>query len=120
PTPFPAAGGGLYVLLVDPGLQDRFAEALELTPGPLVVWRPGDPSMIEELQFPKVEEVVRRCFHPCERFGHIEVWVRSDQNSGFPCPPPTDHAHRPCTADPSPWPDAGARHEGDAQSERQP
>ncbi|HZW31040.1 MAG TPA: hypothetical protein VFF52_10055, partial [Isosphaeraceae bacterium] len=76
-SPFPAAGGCLHLLLVDSSLEDRFAEALERTPGTLVVWRPVDPAMMAALKFPQIEAAVHRWFRPCERFGSIEVWVRS-------------------------------------------
>src|SRR5207237_9492925 len=60
-------------------------EALERTPGTLVVWRPVDPMMIAALKFPKIEAAVRRWFRPCERFGSIEVWLRSDETGGGSC-----------------------------------
>ena len=83
-SPFPAAGGCLHLLLVDPGLEDRFAEALERTPGTLVVWMPDDPAMMAALKCPKIEAAVRRRFRPGERFSHIAVWVRSDEDGDGP------------------------------------
>src|SRR5262249_3120877 len=59
-----------------------FGEALERTAGTLVVWIPNNPALIEALKFPRMEAAVRRRYRPCERFGHIQVWVRSDETGG--------------------------------------
>jgi hypothetical protein len=86
-SPFPAAGGFMHLLLVDPGLEDRFVEALERTPGTLVVWKPSNPAMINALKFPRIEAVVHRLYRPSERFGEIQVWARSDETGALPSDP---------------------------------
>jgi hypothetical protein len=85
-TPFPAAGGVLYLWLVNPAQEDRFAEALDQHPDTLVVWTPDDPFMIAALKFPKLEAVIRRRYRPLVRFGHIHVWGRSDGAPGSGSP----------------------------------
>jgi hypothetical protein len=69
-TPFPAAGGYLHLLLVEPGLEARYVEALERTPDSVVVWNPrhGNP------RFPLLVKAVRRLYRPEVRFGSLEVW----------------------------------------------
>jgi hypothetical protein len=84
-SPFPAGGGCMHLFLVDPSLEGRFIEALERTPGTVVVWTPDDPAMSRAMQFPRLEAAVRCWYRPCERYGHIEVWVRSDERAGCRC-----------------------------------
>jgi hypothetical protein len=88
-SPFPAAGGCMHLHLVDRRLVDAFIEALERTAGTLVVWIPDDPAIIKDLRFPRIEAVVRRRYRPCERFGRIQVWARSDETGGGVCPGPS-------------------------------
>jgi hypothetical protein len=92
-TPFPAAGGFLYLSLVSPAQEDRFAEALDRHPDSLVVWTPDDKLMDDSLKFPKIEAVIRRRYHPLVRFGHIHVWGRSDDASGSEAPAASAGAH---------------------------
>jgi hypothetical protein len=84
---FPAAGGFMHLLLVDRGLEDRFIEALERTPGMLVVWKPSNPALIKALKFPRIEAVVYRLYHLSKQFGHIQVWERSDETGTLPLGP---------------------------------
>jgi hypothetical protein len=81
-SPFPAAGGCIHLLLVDRRLEDAFIEALEQTAGTLVIWIPDDPAIIKDLRFPRIEAVVRSRYRPCQRFGRIQVWTRSDETGG--------------------------------------
>jgi hypothetical protein len=155
-SPFPSAAGCMYLLLVDPGLEDGFIEALERTAGTLVVWRPHNPDLMEALKYPRMEAAVRRHYRPCERFGYIQVWERSDgtgigsraQPGGVRAgrgsagrrsdppdllapgpprrppqaaiPPRVGRATGPRATDPFLSTAGGARHERDAQAERQP
>jgi hypothetical protein len=99
-TPFPAAGGCLYLRMVDLDLEVRFAQALERTPGTLVVWRPNDPDTIPELKLPRVEAVIHRCFRPYHRIGEIEVWVRLDDREASPFSNPKGSANGLRATDP--------------------
>ncbi len=83
-NPFPAAGGYVHLWSVDPGLEARYAEDLELADDSVVVWDPGFPDR----KFPLLDRSVRRWYRPAARFGHIEVW----RHVAPPGPPAADPA----------------------------
>jgi hypothetical protein len=64
---------------VDRSLAPGFVEALKQTPGTLVVWTPRDPMLIKAAKFPRMEAVIRCWYRPIARFGHIQVWERTDE-----------------------------------------
>jgi hypothetical protein len=69
-TPFPAAGGYVHLLLVEPDLEARYVAALERTPDSVVVWNPAHGNA----KFPLLYQAVRRLYRPEARFGSLEVW----------------------------------------------
>ncbi|MBX6312941.1 MAG: hypothetical protein IRY99_08515 [Isosphaeraceae bacterium] len=78
-TPFPAAGGNIHLWLVDPGLEGRYAEALERTPDTIVVWDPHEDFIDGFMKCKRVTQAVRRSYQPEIRFGNIEVWRRKPE-----------------------------------------
>jgi hypothetical protein len=75
-SPFPAAGGILYLPWVNPGLEAEFAATLDRSPDSVVVWIPSDPGVDPKFRFGRIMEVVRGQYQPEVRFGAIEVWRR--------------------------------------------
>jgi hypothetical protein len=74
-TPFPAAGGFHHLYLVDPGMEDQYAEALEKAADSLVVWYPNAKATIApSLRYPRLVKLIRRFYRPEVRFGNMEVW----------------------------------------------
>jgi hypothetical protein len=85
-TPFPAAGGILYLPWVNPGLEAEFAATLDRTPDSVAVWVPFDPGVDPKFRFGMIVKVIRGRYQPEARFGAIEVWRRK------PGPRPSERA----------------------------
>jgi hypothetical protein len=68
------AESATWLDMVDPGDEQRFAQALEYSANSIVVWAPGDPAPPHVRQlFP----LVVRLYSPAATFGPIEVWRRT-------------------------------------------
>jgi hypothetical protein len=75
-TPFPAAGGVLWIYWIAPGDEDRFVESLERSGDCVAVWVPNEENIEGILRLERIERTIRRLFRPVARFGKIEVWRR--------------------------------------------
>jgi hypothetical protein len=76
PSPFPAAGGILWIHWIAPDDEDRFVESLERSDSCVAVWVPKEEGIGETLRLERLEGTIRRLFRPEARFGRIEVWRR--------------------------------------------
>lgn len=65
-----------WLHVVNPGEQDRFAEALEAAPDSVVVWTPTDAGPDPSFEIDRLRSAIRRLYEPDARFGIIEVWRR--------------------------------------------
>jgi hypothetical protein len=84
-SPFPAAGGILWLEWVAPDDEDRFIRSLRVYPEAVVVWVPGETCNCGPLRLERVERVIRSDYRPEARFGTMEVWRRKEQDGGhFP------------------------------------
>jgi hypothetical protein len=75
-SPFPAAGGVLWIYWIAPGDEDRFVESLERSGDCVAVWVPNEENIAGVLRLERIERTIRRLFRPEARFGKIEVWRR--------------------------------------------
>lgn len=78
-TPFPAAGGILYVGLIDPSAGPAFARSLASSPDAVIVWIPEEFGVDFTMELPEVVDVIRSLYEPAIRFGQIEVWRRRNE-----------------------------------------
>src|SRR5207245_6974668 len=73
-TSFPAAGGILYLLEIDPTDEARFAQALERADDAVVVWVPGEANVDPRCEFPKLVRAISRNYRFEIQFGKLDVW----------------------------------------------
>jgi hypothetical protein len=85
-TALPAAGGIVYLIQVDRGLEHRFVQALEETPDAVVVWAPDESSYSAAFKFDQLTDAVEQLYEREARFGIIEVWRKKPANA-IPHPP---------------------------------
>ena len=77
-SPFRAESGICWMWLVDIDLEPEFAAALEQATDSVVVWSPEEHKLLSQLRLDRLASVIREHYRPEARFGHIEVWRRSD------------------------------------------
>jgi hypothetical protein len=75
-SPFPAAGGLLWIWWIKADDEPAFAKSLAQATDAVVVWVPGERAMGPSLRLKRVERVIRHLYKPEARFGLIEVWRR--------------------------------------------
>src|SRR5206468_3321220 len=72
-TPLPADTGVLWILQVDPSLEEAYVAAMRRSRDSVVVWVPGETSFDPRLQLPLIAAAIPRLYRPEARFGPIEV-----------------------------------------------
>ncbi len=77
-SPFQAESGICWMLLVNIDLEPEFAESLEQATDSVVVWSPEEHKLLSQLRLDRLASVIREHYRPEARFGHIEIWRRSD------------------------------------------
>ena len=92
---FPSAGGLMHLCSVDPGIEDQYLDALEKTPGSIVVWAPDESQVDPRLKLPRLVQAIRRTYRPEARFGDLEVWRYGPSISSLCSPEASDHKALP-------------------------
>jgi hypothetical protein len=77
-SPFLAESGICWMWLIKMDLEPEFVESLEQAKDSVVVWSPGEHALVSQLELERLAAVIRERYRPEARFGHIEVWRRSD------------------------------------------
>jgi hypothetical protein len=77
-SPFRAESGICWMWLVAIDLEPEFAAALEQATDSVVVWSPGEHELPSQLRLERLASIIREHYRPEARFGHIEIWRRSD------------------------------------------
>lgn len=83
-SPFRAESGVCWMWLVHIDLEPEFVQALEREADCVVVWSPGEHTLLSQLRLDRLAELIRRDFRPEARFGRIEVWRRAVGNDVSP------------------------------------
>ena len=78
PSAFPAESV-VWLRLVKPDDQDRFARALDMADDSVVVWSPNEIGPDCDFRLDQIEAVIRRRYHPEARFGPVEIWRRTPE-----------------------------------------
>jgi hypothetical protein len=75
-SPYPVAGGILWLRWINPGDETRFITSLEQARDCVVVWIPNEVNLDGDLKLTRTVATIRRCYRLEAQFGRIQIWRR--------------------------------------------
>jgi hypothetical protein len=75
-SPYPVAGGILWLHWINPGDENRFIASLEQARDCVVVWTPDEDDIEGDLRLERIVATIQRSYRFEAQFGRIQIWRR--------------------------------------------